>query len=461
MHLSENTKVLLDDLVRSQVANNNQITSIRDANPAQKKVLQTALSDFHSVKGRPLFYPYVSSGRGQGPFVELVDGSIKMDFINGIGVNILGHSHLEVLKAAVKGALSDVVVQGNLQPSNIALEYAQKILKPISHNSSLKHIWFCSSGAMANENALKMCRQYKKGARKIIAMRGAFAGRTTMMAEITDNPAYKKGLPTYDDVLRISFTRNTSYQNCLENKCSCSEDSKKSFLELKQAHQKEAENIGAFMVELVQGEGGFKIGCKKFWEPLFIYCKENDIPVFVDEVQSFMRTSSFFAFETFGLSKYVDICTIAKSAQIGATLYSEKLNPQPGLVAGTFAGSNVAFEGGVAIFDWMASNAFGESSRNMHIHNQCKKALSELSETSCVEKIHSFGGIGLMFSFVVFDGSAEKRNLFIKKLFENHLIAFGCGSQPFRVRFLLPAILSEDHIHLMKKIVEKTLLEMS
>ena len=128
-----------------------------------------------------------------------------MDFICGIGPHILGHSHPEMIKAALRGALEDATMQGHLQMGQIYKELLEKLLSLAGKKSRLAQAWFCPSGSMANENALKLIRQKKKGARKILAFERAFAGRSTMMSEITDNPLVKIGLPSYDEVLRVPF----------------------------------------------------------------------------------------------------------------------------------------------------------------------------------------------------------------------------------------------------------------
>jgi 4-aminobutyrate aminotransferase-like enzyme len=78
---------------------------------------------------------------------------VKLDLINGIGIHILGHSHPSVTKAAVRGALSDAVMQGNLQPNKEYLELSEKMLEIARKGSRLNHIWFATCGTIANENA--------------------------------------------------------------------------------------------------------------------------------------------------------------------------------------------------------------------------------------------------------------------------------------------------------------------
>src|SRR5262249_41037666 len=144
-------------------------------------------------------------GVGRGPYVELQDGSVKLDLINGIGIHLFGHSHPRVIRAALKGALSDVIQQGNLEPNSEYLEYSTKLAQLAGKQSRLKYAWLATWGTSANENALKICRQKKKGARMIMTFKNAFAGRSTMMAEITDNPTFKVNMPEYNEVLRLPF----------------------------------------------------------------------------------------------------------------------------------------------------------------------------------------------------------------------------------------------------------------
>src|SRR6185503_14078008 len=112
------------------------------------------------------------------------DGSVKLDLINGIGIHLFGHSHPRLLEAALRGACSDIINQGNLQPNKEYVKLAQKLVELAGRKSRLRHVWITTSGSRANENALKISRQKKTPARMVLAMDRAFAGRTTMMAEI-------------------------------------------------------------------------------------------------------------------------------------------------------------------------------------------------------------------------------------------------------------------------------------
>ncbi len=178
---------------------------VRPPNPKLQAKSQEIMQEVGKTRGRPLFFQFIGSGLGQGPYVELIDGSVKLDLINGIGIHILGHSHPVVVEAAVRGALSDIVMQGNLEPNEEYYKFSKKLLEIAARGSRFRHVWLSTCGTMANENAIKACRQKTKAARIVIAMDAAFSGRSTMMAEVTDNPSFKEGLPNYNEVMRIPF----------------------------------------------------------------------------------------------------------------------------------------------------------------------------------------------------------------------------------------------------------------
>jgi len=411
--------------------------------------LNSSAESIKASRGRPLFFKYVGSGRGQGPYVELEDGSVKLDLINGIGIHVLGHSHPKILEKTVQASLSDAVMQGNLQPNKEYRDILAKLTEISSRYSKLKHAWLCPSGAMANENALKMCRQKTNGARMVISFNNAFAGRTTMMAELTDNDSYRQGLPRYNDVLRIPFYDAKNPKS--------SEDSLAAFKEHVEKHRGD---ICAFMFEPMQGEGGYRVAPREFFVPMLEICKKEGIPVFLDEVQTFCRTGQFFAFETLCLAEYVDVVSVAKTLQNGATFYTEDFNPKPGLISGTFAGSTVALAAGLQVLEELDEGYMGPEGKIQKIHKSFTGMLNELNDTTCKGMINEVEGLGLMVAFTPFDGSKEKMLELVKRLFHNGVIGFGCGSGPYRMRFLLPAILNDDHISEIKSILEKTLLEM-
>ncbi len=412
------------------------------------KNLEPQAEALNKYRGRPLFFNYVGSGKGKGPYVELEDGSVKIDLINGVGIHILGHSHPCILESTVEASLCDTVMQGNLQPNKEYIKLLEKLVDLGSRSSKLNYAWLCPSGSMANENGLKICRQKKNGARMVIAMEGCFAGRTTIMAEITDNDNYKQGLPKYNEILRVPFYNSSDPLS--------SEKSLKIFKNHVQNHRGD---ISCFMFEPMQGEGGYKVAPREFFVPILDICKKEGIPIFLDEVQTFCRTGEFFAFQTLDLGNYVDVVSVAKALQTGATLYTKEFNPKLGLIAGTFSGSTASLAAGRRILDTLDSGYIGNKGKIQTIHKNFTSMLKDLGETTCKNLINNVEGMGLMIAFTPFSGEKDKVLGFVKKLFNNGVICFGCGKNPYRVRFLLPAILENEHIKEIKEIIEKTLLE--
>ncbi len=441
-------KGLIHDLIDEVMVYNSEIQTIRPPQSAFAAGNKNKIDLTGALRGRPLYHNYIGTGAGRGPYVELEDGSIKLDLINGIGIHIMGHSHPRVMKAAIRGALSDVVMQGNLQPNNEYWQLSQKLVQIAGRKSQIKHAWFATCGTMANENALKLARQKNSPAKMIMAMKNAFAGRSTMMAEVTDNPAYKQGLPEYNEVLRIPNYDKKDPQSA-----------EKALRVMKEHAAKFEKNIATFVFEPMLGEGGFNPVPREFYVPMLEFCKQNKIAVWADEVQTFARTGEFFAFETMDLGQYVDIVTIAKTVQLGATLYTEEYNPKPGLIAGTFSGSTSSMLAGLEILNILEEGFLGPQGRINEIHKKFVDGLNHLNQTTCKGLVSDAGGMGLMIAFTPFEGKKEQAEAFIKKLFTNGLIAFSCGKDPVRIRFLVPAIIQDQDIALALDIIEKTVLE--
>lgn len=447
---SEKIEKLIKELVQEAQIHCKELGQVREAIPARMDHAKKVCSDIALYRGRPLVYPFVGTGAGSGAYVEVEDGSVKLDLINGIGIHIFGHSNTRLMEASVRGSLSDVIMQGNLEPG---LEYAQlskKLVELASKKSRLKYAWLSTCGTMANENALKMARQKHSPAKLIVAMNNAFAGRSQMMAEITDNPSYRQGLPEYHEVLRIPFYDQNDPKSA-----------EKSLAALKAHVAKNEKNISVFTFEPMLGEGGYRRAPREFFLPMLDFCKEQKIAVWLDEVQTFMRTGELFAFETLDIGSYVDICTIAKTLQTGCTLYTEEYNPKPGLVSGTFSGGTSALAAGIESLNMITQDGYlGPNGKIQKIHNEFIAMLNDLNETSCKGLVREAGGMGLMIAFTPLDGGKDTVNTLLQKFYANGMIAFSCGSNPYRVRFLVPAVMKSQDIQVAKKIIEKSILEM-
>ena len=436
--LNQNIKTLTENHTRS-------ISSVKwQIKPRQakyKKEYKKKIKHIEGLRGRKLIYPYIGSGRGSGAYVELKDGSIKMDLIGGIGVQILGHAHPEIIKTAVTAGLSDIVMQGHLLINQEYLDLSKTLVRLAGKQSRLKNVWLSTSGAMANENALKIARQKNSPKRKVLAFEGAFAGRTTMMSEITSNPAVKEGLPSYGEVLRVPFYDPKNPDLSLSV--------------LKSHLEKESKNICAFIFEIVLGEGGYKSAPPSFFKTLMEECKKHSIAVWVDEVQTFCRTGQFFAFEKWGLGPYVDLCTIGKSLQLAGTFFTEEYQPRPGLISGTFSASTGALAVSLKILNILKKHYIGKTGKIQKIEQEIKNTFKELKHQNLICDYDVFGLMaGCTLTKVQ---TADTVKPFLQQLFQEGVIAFSCGRSPVRVRFLFPAVITKNDLKKLKNILQNIL----
>lgn len=435
-------ELLLDVLEDHQ----KKITGIRPADEALKIPYKQLIESFAEVRGTPLFFPYIGSGIGKGPLVELMDGSIKYDFISGIGVHFFGHSNREIASACIDSALANTVMQGPLQQNSDSLELMQ-LLKDAS---GMDCCFLTTSGAMANENGLKIAFQKRFPASRLLSFSHCFSGRTLALSQITDKPLYRKGLPKTLDVDYIPFYDYENPEASIEN-------AKKALLTHIKRYPKQH---AAMLFELVQGEGGFYPGTAHFFKTLMEILHEFEILVFVDEVQTFGRTSQLFAYKTFGLEKYVDIVTIGKLSQSCATLFRKNLAPEKGLVSQTFSSSTASIRASLQIIKTLIHGGFfGDEGKIAQFERHFHEKLSSMHK-KWPNLISGPFGIGGLVAFTPYDGSADKALDFVKRLFDAGVISFIAGEHPTRVRFLIPAGgITKNDIDAVAEIVGKTLQE--
>lgn len=452
MNLGVNTPEIekdLNKLFSSILAEQQKIHAIKSPTTGQEHVVTEALDEYIKHRGQNIFYPYLSTGRGHGPFTEIVGGAIKYDLIGGIGPNLLGHSHPLYIKAHLEAATKDSVMCGNLQPYTEASLLTRDLLKAVE-GSRLKHFWFAGSGSFAGDTALKVIWQKKSPKSKMIAFQGAFAGRSIGTQEITSNPDYRSGMPKLLDVIHIPYFDENDPDMAIN----------KTLEALDTIWREDSKKLCAMSVELIQGEGGFVHGSPEYYRAIFDWVKKRDLYLWIDEVQTFGRTHELFAFQHFGLQEYPDVVTVGKVLQACGTFYTEELSPRPGLIAGTFNGSLVELNAGRKILHYLQEgNFYGPEGKIKAIEEDFKSRLRFIKKDSCKGKIGNIGGVGTMIYFEVGDSTKETTVKFIKKLFDNGVIAFMCGKSPVRVRMLLPLCLADEHVDEIIRIIRDTVLE--
>jgi 4-aminobutyrate aminotransferase-like enzyme len=423
--------------------------------PEAREAYSSALQEFMHHRGRELYFPYLASGLGSGPFVELVDGSVKYDMISGIGINFFGHSHPELMAEMIDAVSADTM-QGNLQPGVEASEILKLLLSKVGPKSKLARGWLTTCGTMANELALKIIRQKNAPATKILAFKDCFCGRSTAMQEITDNPGYRQGQPVYGEVHYVSF---------YDPKLGLEKSIERSLSEMREHFTRFPGKFAAFMFEIVQGEGGFNSAPREFYVALFEEAKKAGLALWADEIQTFGRTGEYFAFQKFGLAEYIDVATVAKMLHASAVLYSEEFNPKAGLIAGTFSGSTGAHRTGRRTLELLERDGFmGPEGKIEKLSRTFVAKLKSLNETSgkgqIGDVIQDIRAVGGMIAFQALDGSMDLTKKVLLRLFDLGVVAFYCGHGPYLIRMLPPlGAMNEADIDGVCAILSKTLCE--
>lgn len=421
----------------------------RPANPELKVCYQQLLERLTGARGGAPYFPYISSGIGRGPWVELCDGSIKLDFIVGIGVHGMGHSHPRMMEAAVSSALEDTIMQGNLQQHRPSLAVCEKLLQLAQQSgAALAHCLLTTSGAMANENALKIAFHNRAPADRIIAFDNCFAGRSIATAQLTDRPNYRTGVP---DVLAVDYLPAEDLQHSVESQA-------RALAALDKHLKRYPKKHAAIWIELVSGEGGYYAPSRDFFVKLIERAKQDQVLVVFDEVQSFSRLSRPYAFQHYELDKYADIVTVGKITQLCATLYRTELKPQGPILSQTFTAASSSVAAALVVLEELErSKCFGADGENMRRHQLFAHKLTELSR-KYPGKLSGPHGAGMMIAFTPGDGSSEVATRMVYALYEAGLMGFIAGSNPSRIRFLPPPVVTTDgDIDAACEIIDKVL----
>jgi len=265
--------------------------------------------------------------KGKGSKLWDIHNKVYLDFFPGWGVCNLGHCHPKVMQA-VRDQISKLI----FIPNNYYHIPQAKLAKEMVYWSYPAKVFFCNSGAEANEGAIKFARKFGQGRYEIITFENSFHGRTLATVTATGQKKYQEGFsPLPEGFKTVKF-------NDIEV--------------LKQAV---SDKTIAIMLELVQGEGGINVASKDFVLALRKLCAEKKLLLIVDEVQTGMgRTGKLFAYQHYGMTP--DIMTLAKSLggglPIGAMVVKKEIADTlgPGMHASTFGGGPVIARAALAVF---------------------------------------------------------------------------------------------------------------
>ena len=258
--------------------------------------------------------------RGEG--VELIDDSGKryLDLASGIAVNALGYGDPGIKRAMTEALDSGLIHVSNLYRTEAGVELAKLLTR-----DSFANVFFCNSGAEANEGAFKFARRWGRAVGSeaktgILALRGSFHGRLFASLAATDRPSYRAPFRPLAGGVSICERDMGALEAALDGEC-----------------------IAALILEPVQGEGGVRVLDKSLVAELREMTKQRGIALIFDEIQCGLgRLGSFFAHEQFGVKP--DMVTLAKpiagGLPMGAILVSEEIGAtiKPGDHGTTFGG---------------------------------------------------------------------------------------------------------------------------
>ena len=353
---------------------------------------------------------------GEGCYIYDEGNKKYLDMGSGIAVSSLGHNH-PVLSKALEAQLHKLLHTSNLYYTKPQVEAARLLIK----YSDFDKVFFCNSGAEANEAAIKIARKYGSSKSEdkveIITLEGGFHGRT--YGSLTATAQEKYQAPFKPLVPGFSYAK---------------------FNDLESMKELISEKTCAVIVEVIQGESGIHVADSHYLQEVEKLCKQYDVLLIIDEVQTGMgRTGSLFAYSQFGIQP--DIVTTAKGLgaglPIGAVLAKENANILlPGDHGTTFGGNLLATTAAKVVLTTLCEE--GLLTQIQEISEYLKSQLEELKLSE--ELIVDVRGKGLMLGVEL---SVAAKPV-IDKCVEKGLLLIGAGEKV--IRFLPPLILEKAHV---------------
>lgn len=360
-------------------------------------------------------YP-VTFTKGEGSKLWDEEGKQYIDFMSGIAVAALGHAHPQV-KEKLSEQLDQLWHTSNLYPIPTQEALAQLLTK----HSCADAVFFCNSGAEANEAAIKLARRYQQLVKKtnkyeIISFQQSFHGRTLATLTATGQEKVKEGFHPLPEGFRFS-----------------------PYNDVEALRAAVTEQTGAIMLELIQGEGGVIQADPAFIQTVTELCEEHDLLLIVDEIQTGLgRTGKLFAYEHFGIEP--DIFTLAKGLgngfPIGAMLGKQKLVEAfgAGSHGSTFGGNPLATTAGLATLQVIVEENLSAHAAQLG-EDMLEQLQTKLADCSFVEEIR---GLGLILGIKCTGPATE----LIGRAREAGLLVIPAGPQV--IRLLPPLILTQE-----------------
>lgn len=361
----------------------------------------------------------IALDHGEGARLWDVEGKSYIDMMSGIGVNCLGYGDKELIRA-VEEQMSRLMHVSNLYTTAPMVQVAKSLVL----HSGLQggKVFFANSGAEANEGAIKLARKYSydkygDGRSKIITLKNSFHGRTVTTLKATGQDKFHQYFFPFTEGFDYAEAGNLEDVKAKADKTAC-----------------------AVMMELIQGEGGVLPLDKEFVKAVEAFCREKDLLLIVDEVQTGIgRTGSLFCFQQYGIRP--DVVTMAKGLggglPIGAVLAASGCCDvlTPGTHATTFGGSPTVCAAASEVLSRVSNPVFLEKVKSKGEYIR-QKLLAMDSPA-----ILGVRGMGLMVGIIVEDG---KHGEYVNRLNEKGVLTITAGKNA--VRLLPPLTITIEEI---------------
>jgi 4-aminobutyrate aminotransferase len=381
-------------------------------------------------------YPFVMH-RGSGVAAEDVDGNVFLDMTAGIAVNATGHSHPRIVQAITDAASRFTHMSGTDFYYPVQAELARMLSERTPGGPH--RVFFCNSGAEANECAMKLSRWYT-GRPWLISFRGSFHGRTYGAMSLGSSRAIHRNhfAPLVPSILHANYPYPYRAAPHLDTPDKVALDALAYIEDVIFKREVQPEEVAAIFVEPIQGEGGYIVPPESFLPGLRELCDRHGILLVLDEVQSGIgRTGKFWAHEHCGVQADI-VCSakgIASGLPLGAVIARRDIMGwPPGSHASTFGGNPIACAAAVETIrlldEGLVDNAeaVGE-----HLRQRLEQWVQGCDQAGEVRGKGLMIGVEIVKSKASRERDPELRNAIELAAFKRGLLILGCGENTIRL----------------------------
>ena len=392
--------------------------------------------------------------RGEGAMFEDVDGNIFLDWVGGVGVLNMGYSNPECIEAVKAQADKFFHSMFNITTHEGYVKLAEEMNRIVPVKGDQKKTMFVCSGSEADENAVKVARNYT-GRPNIIVFTGAFHGRTSLTMTMTAKKAYAVGMgPFPDGVYRAEFPNLYRAPGHMTEEEAIAYYVKK--LEEVFVEATPYDSCAAIVFEPVQGEGGFIPAPIEWVKAVREICDRYGIMMVCDEVQcGWARSGKMFASEYFAEAGAApDIMTTAKSIAGGIPLSAvvarkevmDKVNP--GTIGGTYGANALAAVSALKVIEVMTRDNY--PAKALHIAEKIGEGFKEIQKKHpCIGDIRGTGammGIEIVKDPVTKEPDAALTSAIIQNAMNKGLMLEAAGTFNNVIRILSPLVVTDEQI---------------